>query len=119
LILADGRLTVEDIMESSIPAGLLTLSGCVTGLSQRQPGEELIGLARAAVTAGIPSVIASLWNIDDASASVFFEEFYKYLSQGVPKDVALAAAQRELLKSEDFSHPMHWAPFVLLGDWRV
>jgi CHAT domain-containing protein len=119
LILADGRLTVEEIMESSIPAGLLTLSGCVTGLSQRQPGEELIGLARAAVTAGIPSVIASLWNIDDASASVFFEEFYKYLGQGVPKDVALAAAQRELLKGENFSHPMHWAPFVLLGDWRA
>jgi CHAT domain-containing protein len=119
LTLADGRLTVEEIMESSIPAGLLTLSGCVTGLSQRQSGEELIGLARAAVTAGIPSVAASLWNIDDASASVFFEEFYKYLGQGVPKDVALAAAQRELLKGENFSHPMHWAPFVLLGDWRA
>jgi CHAT domain-containing protein len=119
LILADGSLTVEEIMESSIPVGLLTLSGCVTGLSQRHPGEELIGLARAALAASIPSVIASLWNVDDASASVFFDGFYQHLSQGMPKDVALAATQRELLKSKEFSHPRHWAPFVLLGDWRA
>ncbi len=54
---------------------LMALSGCVTGLSQRRPGDNLTGLTRAAVTAGTASVLATLWEIDDRSAPVF-DSFY-------------------------------------------
>jgi CHAT domain-containing protein len=117
-MLADGRLTAEAIMDATISAGLLTLSGCVTGLSERRPGEELVGLVRAAATAGIPSVVASLWDVDDESASLFFQRFYHFLSAGQRKDCALRNTQEYLLTHAKFSHPMHWAPFVLLGDWQ-
>ncbi|MGY1673073.1 CHAT domain-containing protein [Geodermatophilus sp. SYSU D00710] len=115
--MADGRVTVEDLMTSSVAAGLMTLSGCVTGLSQRRPGDELTGLTRAAVTAGSASVLATLWEIDDRSAPVFFDSFYANLMTGRPKDSAVAAAQRHM-REEGFASPYHWAPFVLMGDWR-
>lgn len=118
VVLADGRVTAEDLLESRIGAGLLTLSGCVTGLAKRQPGDELIGLSRAAAFAGIPSVVTSLWDVWDESSKQFFIAFYEALGRGQSKDLAMLHAQHTLLSQERFAHPVHWAPFVLLGDWR-
>ncbi|MGY1727859.1 CHAT domain-containing protein [Geodermatophilus sp. SYSU D01062] len=115
--MADGRVTVEDLMDGSVATGLLALSGCVTGLSRRRPGDELTGLTRAAVTAGTASVLATLWEIDDRSAPVFFDSFYADLMTGRPKDSAVAAAQRHM-REAGFTSPYHWAPFVLMGDRR-
>lgn len=116
--MVDGRVTAEDIMESNLATSLLTLSGCVTGLSKREPGDELIGLSRAAASAGIPSVVTSLWEVFDESSSQFFAYFYNALGKGASKDWALLAAQQALMQQKRFEHPVHWAPFVLLGDWR-
>ncbi|HEX8690959.1 MAG TPA: CHAT domain-containing protein [Longimicrobium sp.] len=116
--MADGRVTAEDLMESRISAGLLTLSGCVTGLAKRYPGDELAGLTRAAAAAGIPSVVTSLWPVEDQSAREFFAQFYQALSQGHPKDLSMRLAQRALQEDPEFGHPGFWAPFVLFGDWR-
>ncbi len=116
--MADGRVTAEDIMESNLTTGLLTLSGCVTGLAKREPGDELIGLSRAAASAGIPCVVTTLWDVFDESSSHFFAYFYKSLAQGASKDWALLTAQQTLMQQNQFAHPVHWAPFVLLGDWR-
>ncbi len=116
--MADGRVTAEDLMESNLTTGLLTLSACVTGLAKREPGDELIGLSRAAVSVGIPSVVTSLWDVFDESSCHFFAYFYNALIKGASKDWALLNAQHALMKQEQFQHPVHWAPFVLLGDWR-
>ena len=43
----DGRVTVDDLMENADPVELLVLSGCVTGVASRRPGDELAGLGRA------------------------------------------------------------------------
>jgi CHAT domain-containing protein len=105
-----------------ISAGMFVLSGCVTGVSQRLAGEELIGLSRAAATAGIPSVIASLWKVRDESASAFFDSFFDYfyrcVLQGSTKDKALSRTQRVFADCARTSHPVHWAPFVLFWDWH-
>ena len=116
--MADGRVTAEDLMESSLTTGLLTLSGCVTGLAKREPGDELIGLSRAAASVGIPSVVTSLWDVFDESSCQFFAHFYNALAGGASKDWALLNAQHALMKQKQFEHPAHWAPFVLLGDWK-
>ena len=76
-----------------------------------------LGLGRAAATAGIPSVLCTLWNIDDQSASVFFRAFYAALIEGESKDRAITRAQR-IVRESGFTSPFHWAPFALMGDWR-
>jgi CHAT domain-containing protein/tetratricopeptide (TPR) repeat protein len=115
--LADGLVTVQDILEHSFDSGLLVLSGCVTGLGERRPGDELVGLAQAAATARVPSVITTLWETFDYSSCLFFERFYDALATGDTIDVAMRRA-RGHLNANGFTSPQHWAPFVLLGDWR-
>ena len=75
-------VTVEDLLSSGPAPGLLVLSGCVTGMSERKPGEELIGLAQAALRNGTRSVVATLWETFDESSTIFFEHFYEALTEG-------------------------------------
>ncbi len=116
--MSDGLVTVENIMESNLSSSLLVLSGCVTGLAKRQPGDELIGLSRAAAFAGVLSVITSLFDVWDESSCEFFEYFYQALLQGGSKYTAISYSQQMLLRQKKFEHPVHWAPFSLLGDWN-
>jgi CHAT domain-containing protein len=94
---------------------LLVLSACETASGDRHAS---LGLAGVAVQAGTRSTIATLWTVDDESSSLFMETFYAALSQpGITKAEALRQAQLKLLKDPDFRHPLHWAPYVLVGNW--
>jgi CHAT domain-containing protein len=116
--LADGPITAEGFMESDVRAGLLTLSACLTGVGRSEPGDELVTLSRSAASAGIASVVSTLLPFFDWSAPMFFDEFYRNLLLGMPKDCALGSAQQAMIASPTAAHPVHWAPFVLLGSWR-
>ena len=116
--LADGRLTADDLIERGPAASLAVFSGCVTGIAERRPGDELIGLARAAALAGIPSVVTTLWRTRDESGAPFFRAFYDAFVHGSPADDALLLAQAELRRNPATLDPVHWAPYVLMGDWR-
>jgi CHAT domain-containing protein len=118
VVLADGRLSVEDLLEGQISAELLTLSGCVTGVSAQHAGDELIGLSRAALSAGIPSVITTLWEVQDDVAAEFFERFYTNLRDGMGKDKALCVTQLSMIADPHYKNPGNWAPYVLLGYYR-
>jgi len=118
IVLADGRLSVEDILDAHIPADLLVLSGCLTGMSAQQSGDELTGLARAALAAGVPSVITTLWEVHDDPTREFFQRVYHHIKAGRNKDVALGNAQRSMICDERYGSPANWAPFILLGDSR-
>ena len=72
------------------------LSGCVTGMSARKPGEELTGLAQAALRNGTRSVVATLWETFDESSTIFFEHFYEALTQGHPVSEAVGWARESL-----------------------
>ncbi len=120
LDLADGRLTVRDIMELRLNTDLVCLSACQTGLSGWQAGDELLGLTRALLYAGASSVLVTLWRIDWEVALEFSVDFYERLydeggSKRVTKATALHQAMHEVRKKWD--HPYYWAPFVLVGDW--
>jgi CHAT domain-containing protein/tetratricopeptide (TPR) repeat protein len=122
IVLADQEnLTVEEIMNLSLQADLVTLSACMTGLSKLHKGDELVGLTRALLYAGTRSVLVSLWSVDDKSTEQLMTGFYRRLYDDTgnkirAKAVALQAAILEMRKTKE--HPYYWAPFILVGDWR-
>jgi CHAT domain-containing protein len=98
---------------------LVTLSACETAFGGRDPdGGEVTTLAAAFSSAGATSVLASLWSVGDESTKEFMIQFYTQLAAGRSKAASLQSAQIALMKNPKFSHPLYWAPFVLMGDWR-
>ncbi|MCS6805457.1 MAG: CHAT domain-containing protein, partial [Blastocatellia bacterium] len=86
---------------------------CETGMNEVFPGDELFGLMRGFLYAGAPSLVVSLWMVHDGSTARLMEEFYSGLRQGQSKRAALRQAQLAL--KQQYPHPYHWAPFVLIG----
>lgn len=76
------QLTASDLLSLEISPSLITLSACRTGLQQRRPGDELLGLARALLYAGTPSAVLTLWNVEDLSTRLLMEQFYRALTGG-------------------------------------
>jgi len=123
VILHDGVLTAKEIFSMRLNTELVTLAACETGISERSRGDELIGLTRAFIYAGAPSVIVSLWPVDACSTQELMLEFYTQLKSGeennnTDKATALQQAQIKVMEKEEYSHPYYWAPFILVGDWR-
>ncbi|MDQ3702547.1 MAG: CHAT domain-containing tetratricopeptide repeat protein [Chloroflexota bacterium] len=116
LRLGDGWLTVRDAYDLDLSrCSLVALSACETGVSAVAPGDELIGLARGFFSAGSPSLLVSLWTVDDDTTARLMTAFYHRLLAGDGPAAALRHAQRSLLADE--AHPFFWSPFVVLGRW--
>jgi CHAT domain-containing protein len=115
----DGRLEVHEILELKLNAELVTLSACDTALgsgyfAEVPAGDDLIGLTRAFLFAGTPSVLASLWEVNDRSSAQLMHSFYSQLRNG-DKAIALAKAQREMRARGVYRHPYYWGAFTLVG----
>jgi CHAT domain-containing protein len=93
LELADGRLTAGAVLGMSFPVDLVVLSSCESGVSDRRPGDELLGLTRALLYAGAAAVLVSLWRVEELSTSLLLTRFYAELRQGNSKVEALRRAQ--------------------------
>jgi hypothetical protein len=115
LRLGDGWLTVYDAYSLDLHCQLVTLSACETGVSLVAPGDELLGLTRGFFSTGAPSLLVSLWAIDDESAAACMSTFYQHLCAGKRPAAALRQAQLALLTQQP--HPFFWSPFILLGRW--
>ena len=115
LRLGDGWFTARDAYGLKLNYGLVTLSACETGMNAVAPGEELMGLARGFLSAGSPTVMMSLWTIDDEATAELMATFYEELAGTKSPAAALRAAQVKLLKQRP--HPFFWSPFVLVGRW--
>jgi len=111
----DGLLQPIDIYHLSLESDMVVLSACRTGKGRLARGEGILGFSLAFMAAGARSVLSSLWNINDESAARFMGHFYGHLARGESKARALRSSKMEMLESE-FSHPYHWAAFVLFGD---
>jgi len=114
----DGFLRAHDLYNLNLPAELVMLSACQTGLGKEYKGEGLVGLTRGFMYAGAARVMVSLWNVNDIATATLMKAFYKKLKQGLPKDDALRQAKLELLRGQQqaWRHPYYWAPFVLVGE---
>jgi CHAT domain-containing protein len=121
LVLAKGQqLGIAEIAAMDLGGlRLVTLSACETALGVGSQGQsELTTLADAFSFAGCPTVAASLWKVSDESTRLLMEKFYQELQAGSTPAAALQAAQKTLIAQESTRHPYHWAPFLLIGDWR-
>ncbi len=112
----DGVLQAREIYNLRLDADLVVLSACQTGRGSLERGEGLLGLPRMFFYAGSKSVISTLWPIGDRSTAHFMDGFYEYLSGGHGKAAALRLAKIRMLRSK-YAHPLHWAAFVLNGDF--
>ena len=111
----------------NLNANLVVLSACETALGKLSSGDELVGLTRAFIYAGTPSVIASLWRVADKSTARLMASFYKNLKT-MSKVEALRRVQLEFIRGEgkksslpgsaSTDHPFFWASFVLVGDGK-
>jgi tetratricopeptide (TPR) repeat protein len=115
LKLGDGWLTARDAYTLDLSAGLVTLSACETGVSAVAPGNELIGLVRGFFNAGAPTLLLSLWTVDDEATAELMKDFYTHLRAGSRPAAALRSAQ--LRQMRERPHPFFWSPFVLMGRW--
>ncbi|EWZ79105.1 hypothetical protein FOWG_16689 [Fusarium oxysporum f. sp. lycopersici MN25] len=141
--LAEGEnITVEDLMWRHLRADLVILSACKTGRGELTSGDDMIGFARALLAAGVKNVLVSLWRVDDAVTSFLMIKFYEHLKKEWFPARALQAAQLatrhatqqevqkflrrvrhiepelelgEAAHADNYSHPMYWAPFIVIG----
>lgn len=145
----DGRLEVRELFGRDLGGcRLAVLSACETHLGPGSRGDEVIGLSRAFLRARVPTVVSSLWKVEDAATAALMVEFHRGLWEGKTRPTKMAAlnqAQLALLRRYDPRkgelragggrviiepnpaqetnesmplHPFYWAAFVLTGDWR-
>ncbi len=111
--LGTSYLTLLDVYRLNLPARLITLSGCATGMSVVAGGDELLGLVRGFLSAGSESLLLTLWDVHDETTTLFMKSFYGRLRHRQDRALALQSAMVEL--RESFPHPYYWAPFLLVG----
>ncbi len=109
----DGLLTASEILDLKLNAELVVLSACDTGRG-RLTGDGVIGLSRSLISAGIPSVLVSLWSVPDAPTALLMTEFYQNLQKGSDKAQALRQAMLTTMKNNP--KPVDWAAFTLIGE---
>jgi CHAT domain-containing protein/Tfp pilus assembly protein PilF len=116
----DGFLRLQDIYNLKLPAELVALSACQTGLGKEIRGEGLIGLTRGFMYAGAPRVVASLWKVDDRATSELMKRFYQGMlgPERLSAAAALRQAQLSIWKQRQWQAPYYWAAFVLQGEWK-
>lgn len=115
----DGFLRTDEIFNLKLGTPLVMLSACETGLGKEKRGEGVIGLTRAFMYAGAPTVGVSLWSVADKSTADLMTDFYKRLLTGSCSPAAsMRAAQVAMIDGKKYSAPFYWAPFVLVGEWK-
>src|SRR5262249_1090806 len=111
--LGQSSLTLYDLYNLKLPAELVTLSGCSTGLNVIAAGDELIGLVRGLLSAGAQSLLLTLWDVNDSSTADFMKAFYSRLFNHPDRALALQEAMVEV--RQRYPHPYYWAPFILVA----
>jgi CHAT domain-containing protein len=109
----NGLLTAEEILDLKLNAELVVLSACNTGRG-KITGDGVIGLSRSLISAGVPSVLVSLWSVPDAPTAQLMTEFYRNLQKNPDKAQALRQAMLTIMKQHP--NPKDWAAFTLIGE---
>ena len=117
----DGFVRTDEVFNLRLGSPLVMLSACETGLGKEKRGEGVMGLTRAFMYAGAPTVGVSLWSVADKSTADLMTDFYKRLltaGDTTTSSSALRGAQLAMIADKKYSAPFFWAPFVLVGDWN-
>ncbi len=116
----DGFLSAADVFNLRLPADVVVLSGCRTGLGKEIRGEGLVGLTRGFFYAGAARVVVSLWDVDDVATAALMERFYRGMlgPERLSPAAALRAAQVSIRNVKRWRSPYYWGAFVLQGEPR-
>jgi CHAT domain-containing protein len=113
----DGLWQAREIRRTRLNADLIVLSACETGVGRLQGEEGVMNLARAFLSSGARSVVASLWSVEDRSTATIMESFYEHLAAGLSVSEALRQAQLDFIKDYGpMAKPSLWAGFEVIGD---
>lgn len=116
LLSGDGapeRLTAADLFENPLPADLVIMSACDTGLGHVAAGNDFLGLARSFYLGGTHAVVNSLWPVHDKPTQAFMRVFHQELDNSNDLGNAWLAA-REHLREQGLP-PSIYGAFVLGG----
>jgi CHAT domain-containing protein len=111
----NGLLTAAEIFSLKLNAELVVLSACDTGRG-KLVGDGVIGLSRSLISAGVSSVMVSLWAVSDDSTAVLMTEFYQNIQRNPDKAQALREAMLSTMKQKTYSNQRQWAAFTLIGE---
>ncbi len=114
----EGLLTTNEIFSLKLKARMAVLSSCSSGEGEFKKGEGVLSLARGFFYAGCPSLIMTLWQVDDESGLMLMRLYYKYLIKGYSKPVALQKAKLEYLNTvpNQKKHPFYWSTYICIGN---
>ncbi len=114
----DGILEVREVFGLDLAeANLVFLSACETALGDQSMGDEITGLTRAFLYAGTPSIVTTLWSIEDEASGALVGSFYEALTSEPSFAAALRAAQLATMQTPGWEDPYYWAAFTLHGDY--
>jgi CHAT domain-containing protein len=96
---------------------VVVLAGCRTAAGAMSRLEGTFSLARPFLAAGVPSVVASLRDVDDEAVREFSVALHRGLLAGAQPARAVRETQLAFLRDSDpvRSHPSTWAGFVSIG----
>jgi CHAT domain-containing protein/Tfp pilus assembly protein PilF len=114
----DNFLNTYEIYNLNLKSKLTVLSSCNTGFGKLSKGEGVMSLARGFKYAGCPSIVMTLWPVEDNSSIRLMEYFYRALKEGRSKDKALQIAKIKFLENSDrlHAHPYFWSGYLSIGD---
>lgn len=117
---SDGRMKAREVYGLSMDGlSLVTLSACESGLGAVLRGDEAMGFSHAFLSAGASALAVSLWPVADESTEQLMTTMYSALNKGADLIDAMRAAQLTVMRAPGYAHPSYWAPFNLVGNWRI
>ena len=120
IYLSDDYISNSDLYNLELNSEMVVLSACETGAGQLVKGEGVMSLARGFIHAGCPSVVMSLWSVDDCATADVMVGFYKNLKAGQTKSQAIRQAKLDYISQAKKAqqHPFYWAAFVQIGNYE-
>ena len=119
----DGKpnyLEAKDVLGMRLDnVAMIALSACESGLGRVENGDEVLGFTRSFLSAGTSTLLASLWPVSDAATEKLMTTLYTDLAKGIEVQDAMREAQRAVMADPATAHPFYWAPFNLIGNWRL
>lgn len=110
----DGFLTMSEVMDLKIPAEVVALTACRTGVGRKLSGEGVLGMGRAFQYAGARSVLMSMWSVEESATVSLTNSFFEHLKSGKTAGQALRLARADI-RRDGYEHPFYWSAFVLVS----
>jgi len=107
---------VKDLQNLRIPAELVVVSACETGIGELQKGEGVVSVGKGFSYAGAKSILTTLWQVNDNTTAKLMPQFYRNLQEGHSKEVALQLAKKAFIANNRDAHPYYWSGYLIFGD---